>query len=157
MPRKKNEKIEAVNDTKDTEEGLKTLKEIEVPKVELELPAVPAVAEPVPLRTFHVDRKVESGYPGAKKLPTVRGGICEFCGVLDNKVAAHLQFTLCPHYEGVDLKCTYCPPESDWKHVLSKRKLQIFEFPEGSGNLVVVCDDISCRDKHKKRFQVGRN
>lgn len=118
--------------------------------------AMAPLANPQPLRTFRVERRVESGFPEAQKLPRIIGGICEFCGVIDNTKPSYLQYTLCEHYAGVGMRCTYCPPEADLEDVITHREFKIFEFPIGSGSLVVVCDDIRCVDKHIKRFQTGR-
>ena len=147
MPRKKKELKPEVPKEEVAEAAVQPL----VPEKPVE-----SVSLPAPLRTFSVERRGVSGFPSAAKQPRVVGGICEHCGVLDKNVAAHLQHKLCPHYTGVDLRCSYCPPDENLEHVLSKRELRIFEMPQGSGNLVVVCDDIRCTDKHLRRFNLGR-
>lgn len=105
---------------------------------------------------FSVERKVESIIPQSSRLPNVTGGLCDYCGVKDNKQPAHLQYTLCEHYKGIQLKCSYCPPGTDWVDVTLKRQFTVHEYPVGSGSLTVVCDDYRCRDKHFKRFEKGR-
>ena len=130
------------------------------------VPAIPAqpLSSPITppggrlIRT--VERRVDSGSPEATKLPTVRGGICDFCGVLDSSLPPHEQYKLCPHYKGTDLRCTYCPLDTRFEVMgadgfIGNRIYSIFEFPVGSGRLTVVCNDLKCQDKHMKRFLKG--
>ena len=90
------------------------------------------------------------GYPSARKLPDVIGGTCEFCGTLDPKIPADIQYSVCPHYTGVDIKCSYCPPGADHDEIRKTRRFSIKEFPVGSGQLDVCCDDLNCRKRWEK-------
>src|SRR5690348_15635433 len=77
-------------------------------------PEVPQTAVAVAERpSFRLERKLENYLPEATKFPSIRGGICEFCGVIDSKVPSWQQWTLCKHYSGLkEIKCSYCPPGS---------------------------------------------
>lgn len=117
-----------------------------------------------PKRILTVEQSESSGFPAATKLPNIRGGICEFCGVVDPKVPSHLQYTLqhapnCPYtrYGGLkEVKCSYCPEGTDLDDVRAHRVFSVFEFPPNSGKLTVVCDDMRCESAHFKRFQTRR-
>lgn len=102
---------------------------------------------------FKVERKATPLVPSAKKYPDIRAGICEFCGILDKNVPIDKQYTICPHYQGVDIFCTYCGKSED---IIKDRALHIYELDEDPGKLVIVCDDYACRNKHNQRFNLGR-
>jgi formylmethanofuran dehydrogenase subunit E len=74
--------------------------------------------------------------PDAVKMPSIIGGVCEFCGEPYNQ---------CKHYKGIDIFCSYCLR----KDMIPWRRLRIFNI---NGELLVLCDDYTCEDKHNKKY-----
>lgn len=108
---------------------------------------------------------LEGTSPQAKHHPTVRGGICDFCGIIDPKKPSEVQYLLCPHYRDLaeqesvpgykGLRCSYCPMglnAANLTDILLHRIFQVYELLEKPGELIVCCDDLRCRDKHIRRF-----
>lgn len=93
--------------------------------------------------------------PTSRRYPTVRGGTCEFCGVMDHNIDAHNQYKLCEHYRGMQLSCSYCPAEKDPDDVIKHSVMKVFDKPGEPGTLVVVCDHYDCEKKHQDRFRVN--
>lgn len=104
-------------------------------------------------RTKQVERQGDSSSPHVKFFPEVRGGICEMCGVLDANQPSQYQYKLCPHYRGMQLRCTYCPQAKDSDDVIYHARLQIAEHPDNPDKLVVWCDSYDCSKKHIERFK----
>jgi hypothetical protein len=102
-----------------------------------------------------IERRVAGGGPRAHRHPNVRGGICDFCGVLDSKKPSLVQYRLCKHYSDLPdpgLQCTYCPEGVDVDDVILHRVLTVYELADKPGELIVHCDDYNCRQKHLQRF-----
>ena len=116
----------------------------------------PVYTPPQP-RQMRVERSGNSGAPVSRRFPEVRGGICEFCGVLDNNVPSQFQYKLCPHYRGMQLACSYCPAASDPDDVVYHEKLNIAEHPDNPEKLIVWCGKYDCSKKHLERFQLNNS
>lgn len=104
-------------------------------------------------KTLERQGDAQSAY--SHRSPQVRGGICEFCGVLDPNQPSQYQYKLCPHYRGMQLRCTYCPPTKDSDDVIYHSTLNVAEHPDNPDKLVVWCDSYECSKKHEARFKVG--
>lgn len=102
-----------------------------------------------------IERQGLRSEPYTRHFPEVRGGVCEFCGVLDPNVDSQQQYKLCPHFRGMQLMCSYCPADKNPDEIIRRSKLNIHEHPDKPGKLVVVCDSYECSDKHLKRFQLS--
>lgn len=96
-----------------------------------------------------------SGSAMVNRYPDVRGGICEFCGVLDQNVESQYQYKLCPHYRGMSLACDYCGGKRDADEVAYHSTLLITDHPDDPNRLVVRCNAYPCIQAHEKRFKVG--
>lgn len=108
----------------------------------------------VPPRPKTIERQGQRSEPYTRRYPQVRGGICEFCGVLDNKVASEFQYQLCPHFRGIgELRCSYCDESVDPTSVVLHAVLNIAEHPDDSSKLVVWCNSYECSRKHEARFK----
>lgn len=120
-------------------------------------PATERVSAPVqtPLvpRQMQVERSGEVSSPTSFRYPQVRGGICEFCGVLDGNQPSHMQYKLCGHYRGLQLRCTYCPETKDPDDVINHANLNIASHPDNPSKLVVWCDSYECSRAHEARFK----
>lgn len=118
-----------------------------------------AVVEPPPVyvppapRQMRVERQGSRSEPYTRRFPQVRGGTCEYCGVLDPNTPAQYQYKLCPHYRGMDLRCTYCPENKNPDDVVYHSSLNIAEHPDNPGLLVVWCDSYECSRAHEQRFK----
>lgn len=103
-------------------------------------------------RQMRVERQNEQGVPMTRKWPDIRGGTCEFCGVQDRNQPSHLQYKLCNHYRGMQVRCSYCKPERDADDVVNHTTMSVFEDPFNPGTIIFVCSLSECSDKHYKRF-----
>ena len=48
-----------------------------------------------------IERQGSRTVPATRRWPQVRGGICEFCGVIDKDVRSEDQYKLCPHFRNI--------------------------------------------------------
>lgn len=103
-----------------------------------------------------VERQGQQSVPFTKYYPQVRGGHCEHCGVIDPNQPSHLQYKLCPHFRGMELRCSYCDASKDPEEVNGRAVLNIHDHPTSPGLLVVVCDSYTCSEKHLARFELSR-
>lgn len=129
----------------------------ETPRTEPE-PAPETVATVTPVyqpapRQMRVERQGSKSEPYVRHYPDIRGGTCEYCGVLDRNVAAQDQYKMCPHYRGMQARCSYCPDTKDPDEVIRSMRLQVVDHPDRPGTLIMVCDATTCGDAHIKRFQ----
>lgn len=90
--------------------------------------------------------------PMSRVFPEVRAGQCEFCGTLDPNQPGDLQYKLCPHYRGMDMKCIYCPQTKDQDEVVRNSILKVREHPYHPGELVVWCQSFECLKKFEQMF-----
>lgn len=120
-------------------------------------PATPTPAQPqwVMPRQKTVERQGDVSAPQVHFYPQVRGGICEYCGVIDPHQPSQYQYKLCPHYRGMQLRCTYCPASKDADDVIYHADLNVAEHPNDPNRLVVWCNSYECSKKHTERFQVN--
>ena len=110
------------------------------------------VATPA-LRKLRIERQGSAGVPMTYKLPDVRGGQCEWCGVMDPAQPAEYQYLLCPHYREIGaLRCSYCEERADPTDVLLHSKMLVYVHPDDPDKLVVLCGQYECTRKHEKRF-----
>lgn len=115
---------------------------------------MPEVQQP---RHKQVERQGGQGVPYVRHYPQVRGGICEFCGVLDKNVASQHQYKLCPHYRGMQLVCGYCPTNKNPDDIIGHAVLNITDHPTDSSKLVICCDSYDCTRAHQARFRVSQS
>lgn len=108
-----------------------------------------AVFAPV---NMQVERRGTLAVPYVRHFPQVRAGTCEFCGTIDPNQPAHLQYKLCGHYRGLDLRCSYCDAAKDPNDVIGKSILNIVEHPDKPSTMIVWCDSYDCSRAHEARF-----
>ena len=105
---------------------------------------------------MEIERQGSSTVPYTHRYPEVRGGVCEWCGVIDETQPSTIQYTLCDHFKTVGLlRCSYCDESKNPTDVLYKHVLNIHDHPDKPGKLVVVCDSYECSNKHLARFKVN--
>lgn len=86
--------------------------------------------------------------------PRVIGGVCEFCGIIDNKQLATEQYKLCQHFKTIgEIRCSYCPENANPEEVVYHAEMKIHVHPDNPNKLVVVCDSYTCSQKHIERFK----
>lgn len=105
-----------------------------------------------------IERRGAGTVPFVHHYPEVRGGVCEWCGIVNDTVPAINQWSLCSHFSphGItELACSYCPIEKDPSEVIRSHTLNVYDSPTNPGEVVVVCDDYECVRKHRSRFQVN--
>lgn len=102
---------------------------------------------------MEVEREVGgmSGYTAV--FPEVRGGICEYCGVIDPNYPSQFQYKLCPHYRGKQLSCSYCPDSKDKDDVINHSVLRILQHPDNPNRLIVHCNAYDCLKKHEAKWK----
>ena len=125
-------------------------------EVEVEVVA-PPVFTPPPPRQKVIERQGGHTEPYTRRLPQIRGGVCEFCGILDRNVPSQYQYQLCPHFRGLgEMRCSYCDEAKNPTDVISHSILNIAEHPDNPDKLVVWCNSYVCSGKHIARFRVSR-
>jgi len=106
-------------------------------------------------RNMRLTPRGATSAPMSRRFPEVRGGQCEFCGTLDPNQPGDVQYKLCPHYRGMDLKCVYCPPNKDQDEVVRNSTLNVAEHPYRPGELIVWCKSFECSKKHEEAFKTA--
>ncbi len=92
----------------------------------------------------------------SRRMPQIRGGICEWCGVKDSNIPSQFQYTLCDHFRGIgEMRCSYCDETKDPTDVIIHAVLNIAEHPNNPDQLVVWCNSYECCKKHETRFKVN--
>lgn len=114
---------------------------------------VPVTAHATMPRQMTIERQGDSTAPYVHHFPPVRGGVCDFCGILDPHVPSQHQYKLCPHYRGQQLRCSYCDASKNPDDVVYHSKLSITSHPDKPGMMIVCCDSFDCTRKHRERFQ----
>lgn len=104
-------------------------------------------------RQMRVERQGAEGSAYSQRFPQIRAGICEYCGVLDSGTPSQFQYKLCPHFRGMQARCTYCPESKDPDDVIYHEVLNVAEHPDKPGILVMWCGSYSCSQKHTQRFK----
>ena len=115
------------------------------------------VFTPPPPRQRTIERQGMRTEPYTRRLPQIRGGICEHCGVIDHNVPAQFQYQICPHFRGLgEMRCSYCDETKNPTDVVLHSILNIAEHPNNPDQLVVWCNSYECSKKHEARFKVNR-
>ena len=125
-------------------------------EVKVEVVAPTQVFTPPPRQKI-IERQGGHTEPYTRRLPQIRGGVCEYCGILDRNVPSQYQYKLCDHFRGLgEMRCSYCDEAKNPADVVSNSILNIAEHPDNPDKLVVWCDSYVCSGKHIARFRVSR-
>ena len=124
--------------------------ETAMPEVPVEVQYIPP--PPPQPRQMRIERQGDIAAPYVRHYPQVRGGVCEFCGVLDPNTPSQYQYKLCPHYRGMSLRCSYCSGDKNPDEINYRSKLEIMDHPDKPGVLIVVCNHTECEKAHQERF-----
>lgn len=91
--------------------------------------------------------------PFTRMKPHVIGGVCEFCGIVDNTKESEIQYTLCPHFRDIgEIRCSYCPENANPVDVIKKADIKVHEHPDKPNVWIAVCDAYNCAKAHQERF-----
>jgi hypothetical protein len=102
-----------------------------------------------------IERQGRETVPYVRRYPQVRAGTCEFCGTIDPYTAGDKQYTLCEHYRGMSLQCSYCDVKRDPEDVVARHVLNVAEHPSDPSTLIVWCNSLPCVQAHEKRFKIS--
>lgn len=116
-------------------------------------PAPEPVPQPVMPRQMRIERQGARSEPYTARYPEIRGGICEFCGVIDQRQPSEMQYKMCPHYRGMQARCSYCPEGKDPDQVVYHSALKVAAHPDNSNTLIMWCDSYECSRAHEQRFR----
>ena len=123
---------------------------------QLNAPEVQAPVVAYAPRPKTIERQGRSSEPLVHHMPQIRGGICEWCGVIDGNFPSHVQYQMCPHFRGLgEMRCSYCDEAKNPTDVVTHAVLNITEHPNNPDQLVVVCNSYECSRKHSARFKVN--
>lgn len=91
--------------------------------------------------------------PVSRVFPRILGGQCEFCGTIDPYKPGDVQYKLCQHYRGMDMRCVYCSEEKNQEDVVRSSSLNVREHPYRPGELIVWCGSFECSKRHQDAFK----
>lgn len=100
-----------------------------------------------------IERQGSKSEPYTQRFPRVFGGLCEYCGVIDSNQPSQYQYRLCPHFRGMQLRCSYCPENSDPEEVIGHHTMNVAGHPSDPNMIIAWCDSYECSRKHIARFQ----
>ena len=122
------------------------------------VPAQPTQPVQKVYRQHTIERQGQRTEPYTHRMPQIRGGICEWCGVKDPNVPSQFQYQLCDHFRGMgEMKCSYCDESVNPTEVVLRSVLNVAEHPDDPNKLVVWCNSYTCSGKHVARFRVNRS
>lgn len=100
-----------------------------------------------------VERQGQRSEPYTRRHPQVRGGVCDFCGIIDQNMPAEHQYKLCAHYRGMQLRCSYCDDNKDPNEVIYHAVMNVADHPDNPQTLIAWCDSYECSRRHEQRFK----
>lgn len=100
-----------------------------------------------------LERVGAKSVPFTRMKPHVIGGVCEFCGIMDNTQPSEVQYMLCPHFKDIgEIRCSYCPESANPIDVIKKANIKVHEHPDRPNMWIAVCDSYNCTRAHELRF-----
>lgn len=135
----------------------------------------------VPEQLENDDEYTDNGMRPHFFRPAIICGICEHCGsseyvggqvkkVTNEQGEAGHQYsggkwearnaTMCKHYGGLDIRCTYCTEKftglttklGKFAEILATRIVYVMSFVEQPKKVIMYCDAFECKEKHIKRM-----
>lgn len=77
------------------------------------------------------------------------------CETDEKGMRYHSWVGYCRHehnYKGMQIKCSYCPIDTDFRAIAKIRTFNIYQHPENRSVLIICCSDFRCERKHQSRF-----
>jgi len=85
-----------------------------------------------------IERQGSRTVPVTRRWPQVRGGVCEFCGVVDKNYPSTEQYKLCPHFREIgELRCSYCDETKNPDDIIYHSVLNVAGHPDKPDKLIV--------------------
>lgn len=109
---------------------------------------------PTEPRNMRLTRPGESNAIQTRSYPTIYGGVCEACGVIDPNYPGEVQYKFCKHYKGMDMKCVFCKENADHADVVRMSTVLVKEDPYAPGNLVTLCGSYECTRKFEAKYHI---
>lgn len=103
-------------------------------------------------RQMTIERTGDVSAPMSRRFPIIRGGVCDHCGIIDRNYPAEMQYKLCPHYRGMQMRCSYCDASKNPDDVIYHTVMNVAEHPEKPGVMIAWCNATECSKKHAQRF-----
>ncbi len=103
-----------------------------------------------------LSRPGESNELPAVNYPTIYGGVCEACGVIDPNYPGQVQYKFCKHYKGMEMKCVFCKETADHEDVVRMSTMVVKSDPyDPSGKrLVTLCGSYECTRKFRQKYHL---
>lgn len=127
------------------------------------------------------DEYTDSGVRSHFFRPAIICGVCEHCGSseyvggevkkvtngqgeLEHRYAGghweERDATMCKHYSGLDIRCTYCQEKftglktrlGKFAEILATRIVYVMSFVDQPKKVIMYCDSFECKEKHIKRM-----
>lgn len=109
-----------------------------------------------PQRTM--ERRGNVSAPMVNRYPQIRGGVCEYCGVLDSKLPSEMQYRICGHFRDLgEIRCTYCPETRNPTEVIIHSVMNVVSSPTNPNELIAWCNSFECSKAHLERFNRAVN
>src|SRR5687767_13843521 len=87
--------------------------------------------EPVAPKAPTIERQGSRTVPVTRRRPQVRGGLCEYCGVIDKNVRSEDQYKLCPDFREIgQLRCSYCDETKNPDDIIYHSVLNVAAHPD---------------------------
>src|SRR3990167_6458677 len=116
----------------------------------------PAPVTPAPRQM--IERQGARSEPRVQRRPQIRGGVCEYCGILDRNVPSEYQYKLCPHFKDLgDVRCSYCDESKNPVDVIGHSIMNTAQHPDNPNKWIAWCDSYNCSKAHEQRFKLNRN
>lgn len=106
-------------------------------------------------KDLEVERVADQSSGSTVRFYSVRGGVCDYCGVIDANQPSEVQYKLCRHYKGKQLSCSYCPAGKNQNEVIRNSTLTIMQNPDFPNRMIIHCDSFDCLKAHRERWQLS--
>ena len=105
-----------------------------------------------------IERQGQSAEAYSQRKPQIRGGICEYCGVLDKNVPSEHQYKLCGHFRDLGtVRCSYCDETKNPDDIIGHSVINVAQHPDNPNKWIAWCDSYNCSKAHLARFKKNQN
>lgn len=106
-------------------------------------------------REMKIGRTGDGANIASRQYPDIRAGTCEYCGVINNNYSGDVQYKFCPHYSGMEMKCSFCKESANHPEVVRMSKMIVREDPYLPGQLVTLCGSYECTRKYENKYHLN--
>lgn len=108
----------------------------------------------VPLQGMRLTQPGQSNELVVRQFPWIKGGQCDYCGVVDPNYPGDQQYKFCMHYASRNMKCVFCKESADHDDVIRMSSMKVIEDPYAPGNLVTMCGSYECTRKFEQKYHL---